>query len=290
MYAALIVATSATTKRRGGGGGDEDVEIFSISKGWNVEALANSPEMLEEIEEWGVESYVEDDDDDIDDDSEDFAFEDDATTDIFEASSSTTSIPLSKEPKTAGAPSSSKTKQPSKQESGSAERDFLASVPRHMIRRLNKLQVEADAENERLTPRVQKKEAARRKTHKHLKIISGTAAGRRILSPQGDQTRPMMEMVRGAVFSMITSLHGTTEGLPEGSRWLDLFAGTGAVGIEALSRGCREAHFVELSPWVVSNCLMKNLATCGVDDSAVVHTTVRWFRVLVFCSISNGFI
>jgi 16S rRNA (guanine(966)-N(2))-methyltransferase RsmD len=83
----------------------------------------------------------------------------------------------------------------------------------------------------------------------------------------------MMEMVRGAVFSMIASLHGCPGGMPEGTRWLDLFAGTGAVGIEALSRGCSEGHFVELSPWVASNCLQPNLEKCGVEGESVVHTT-----------------
>ena len=58
-------------------------------------------------------------------------------------------------------------------------------------------------------------------------------------------------------------------------RWLDLFAGTGAVGIEALSRGVGECHFVEMSPWVVGNCLMPNLETCELESAAVVHTGVR---------------
>ena len=62
--------------------------------------------------------------------------------------------------------------------------------------------------------------------------------------------------------------------LPLRVRWLDLFAGTGAIGLEALSRGCGEAHFVELSPWVVSNCLLPNLESCELEDSAVVHTMV----------------
>lgn len=98
-------------------------------------------------------------------------------------------------------------------------------------------------------------------------------AGRRLLSPQGDQTRPMMEMVRGAVFNMIMSMHGCPGGMPQHTRWLDLFAGTGAVGVEALSRGCGEAHFVEMSPWVVGNCLLPNLETAEVDSAAVVHTS-----------------
>lgn len=56
----------------------------------------------------------------------------------------------------------------------------------------------------------------------------------------------MMEMVRNAVFNMVMSLYGCSSALPETTRWLDLFAGTGAVGIEALSRGCGECHFVEM--------------------------------------------
>ena len=61
---------------------------------------------------------------------------------------------------------------------------------------------------------------------------------------------------------------------PPSLSWLDLFAGTGAVGIEALSRGCRQAHFVELSPWVVASCLLPNLEECEVEGAAVVHTMV----------------
>jgi hypothetical protein len=47
------------------------------------------------------------------------------------------------------------------------------------------------------------------------------------------------------------------------------------VGIEALSRGVGECHFVEMSPWVVGNCLMPNLETCELESAAVVHTGVR---------------
>lgn len=74
----------------------------------------------------------------------------------------------------------------------------------------------------------------------------------------------MMASVRGAAFSMLTALlHGdgrTAGTFPPATRWLDLFAGTGAVGLEALSRGCAHATFVELDPWVVEHCLRRNLA------------------------------
>lgn len=59
-------------------------------------------------------------------------------------------------------------------------------------------------------------------------------------------------------------------------RWLDLFAGTGSVGIEALSRGCDECHFIEMDPWVVRACLGPNLEACDVVGRSVVHTTVSF--------------
>ncbi len=149
---------------------------------------------------------------------------------------------------------------------------FLESLPRHMKRRLSEEQQEVNTEEERLEANSQRKVAARRKTHRKLRIISGTAASVRLFSPQGDQTRPMMEKVRGAVFSMIGSMYGSMSGLPSQTRWLDLFAGTGAVGLEGMSRGVGEGHFVELSDWVVSNCLAKNIENCGVSDRAVIHT------------------
>lgn len=149
--------------------------------------------------------------------------------------------------------------------------DLLRSIPPHLRKHLEVLQAEADDENAKLKPAEKKKAVARLKTHKKLRIISGTAAGKRIFSPQGDQTRPMMEVVRGAVFDMIASMNGGMFFGKDG-RWLDLFAGTGAVGIEALSRGCLEGHFVELSPWVINNCLSPNLCDCDVVDRAIVHS------------------
>lgn len=71
-----------------------------------------------------------------------------------------------------------------------------------------------------------------------LRIIAGELGGRRIETPPGRGTRPTMERVREAWFSAIRGhLHG--------ARVADLFAGSGALGIEALSRGAREVHFVE---------------------------------------------
>ena len=72
-----------------------------------------------------------------------------------------------------------------------------------------------------------------------------------------------LSQVRQAIFNMLQSQAGTVNCLPSEARWLDLFAGTGSVGLEALSRGCREAHFIEMDPWVTRNVLGKNIATCS---------------------------
>ena len=59
---------------------------------------------------------------------------------------------------------------------------------------------------------------------------------------------------------------------PPESRWLDLFCGTGAIGLEAMSRGVVEAHFVEMDPWVINNCTNKNINSLGVSKSTTTHT------------------
>jgi len=74
-----------------------------------------------------------------------------------------------------------------------------------------------------------------------VRIIAGQWRGRPLVSPKGDTTRPTADRTREALFSMLTSRLGTFEGL----RVLDLFAGSGALGLEALSRGAAACTFVE---------------------------------------------
>lgn len=74
-----------------------------------------------------------------------------------------------------------------------------------------------------------------------MRIVGGTFAGRDLTSPQGWRARPTAEHVRAALLDMLEP------DLP-GARVLELFAGTGALGLEALSRGARSADFVELMP------------------------------------------
>jgi len=71
-----------------------------------------------------------------------------------------------------------------------------------------------------------------------MRVISGTAKGRKLKAVPGEATRPVTDRVKEAVFDII----GPNV---RGARFLDLFAGTGGVGIEALSRGAKEAVFVE---------------------------------------------
>ncbi len=94
--------------------------------------------------------------------------------------------------------------------------------------------------------------------------MSGAAKGRRLASPAGEATRPTPNRVREAVFNSLYSLDAI-----EGARVLDLYAGTGALGIEALSRGAAEAVFVESDPSVAA-VLRSNLETTGLADRAAV--------------------
>ncbi len=94
-----------------------------------------------------------------------------------------------------------------------------------------------------------------------MRVIAGALRGRRLVAPRGAATRPTGDRVREAIFSILGDL--------EGARVLDLYAGTGALGIEALSRGAASAVFVESArPALVS--LRANLAALGLDDAARV--------------------
>lgn len=74
-----------------------------------------------------------------------------------------------------------------------------------------------------------------------MRIIAGEWRGRKLTAPKGDSTRPTADRTRETLFSMLTSRLGSFEGLSV----LDLFAGSGALGLEALSRGAEHCLFVE---------------------------------------------
>ncbi|XP_028060375.1 uncharacterized protein LOC114263984 [Camellia sinensis] len=86
-----------------------------------------------------------------------------------------------------------------------------------------------------------------RKTHKLLQVLGGTAKRKKLLSPKGMDVRPMMEVVKGAAFDILQAASGCPASLRPG-RWLDLYSGTGSVGIEALSWGCSEARNFRVEP------------------------------------------
>jgi 16S rRNA (guanine966-N2)-methyltransferase len=100
-----------------------------------------------------------------------------------------------------------------------------------------------------------------------VRVVAGVAKGRPLRAPGGDATRPTSDRVREAMFSMLTSL-----GSVDGAVVIDLFAGSGALGIEALSRGAAAATFVDRDPAAVA-AIRANLAVLG--DLATRGTVVR---------------
>ncbi len=87
-----------------------------------------------------------------------------------------------------------------------------------------------------------------------MRVVAGRAKGHRLQAPRGMETRPTSDKVREAIFAMLA-------GEIEGATVLDLFAGTGALGIEALSRGAESAVFVE-----------RRAAACAVIRANLAHT------------------
>jgi 16S rRNA (guanine966-N2)-methyltransferase len=99
-----------------------------------------------------------------------------------------------------------------------------------------------------------------------MRIIAGAWRGRTIEAPGGTATRPTSDRTREALFSMLTSRLGTFEGL----RVADLFAGTGALGLEALSRGAAHCTFVENDRQAIE-ALRRNVAKLGAGASAEIR-------------------
>ena len=94
-----------------------------------------------------------------------------------------------------------------------------------------------------------------------MRIISGRLGGRRIKTVEGEGYRPAMGKTRESLFSMLTS-RGVVW---EGARVLDLFAGSGSLAFEAVSRGAELAVLVENSA-VAARCLADNIRQLGVED------------------------
>jgi 16S rRNA (guanine966-N2)-methyltransferase len=95
-----------------------------------------------------------------------------------------------------------------------------------------------------------------------MRVISGKYRGRPLRSLRGTDTRPTSDRLRETLFNILTA--GNPQAL-EGTVWLDLFAGTGAVGIEALSRGASQACFVETSP-AAAEVIEQNLRSLEITS------------------------
>lgn len=95
-----------------------------------------------------------------------------------------------------------------------------------------------------------------------MRVIAGQYRSRPLRSLRGMDTRPTSDRLRETLFNVLAG--GNPESLA-GTRWLDLFAGTGAVGIEALSRGATHVVFVESSPAAVK-LIRENLASLGITE------------------------
>jgi 16S rRNA (guanine966-N2)-methyltransferase len=95
-----------------------------------------------------------------------------------------------------------------------------------------------------------------------VRIIGGTHRGRRIVAPKGEQTRPTGDRVREALFNLV--------GPVDGASVLDLFAGSGALGLEALSRGARRCVFAE-SDAAACRVIRQNLEALGLTGALVLQ-------------------
>jgi 16S rRNA (guanine966-N2)-methyltransferase len=105
-----------------------------------------------------------------------------------------------------------------------------------------------------------------------MRVVGGTARGRTLVAPAGRRTRPTADRVREAMFNALWS-----RGVLDGARVVDLFAGSGALGIEALSRGAAHVTFVD-SDRTARAAIARNLDACGFADWAdIVAAPVERF-------------
>jgi 16S rRNA (guanine966-N2)-methyltransferase len=102
-----------------------------------------------------------------------------------------------------------------------------------------------------------------------MRVISGAYGGRRLVAPRGSQTRPTSDRVREALFAILGDVSG--------ARVLDLFAGSGALAIEALSRGALQATLVDSSAGAVG-AIRRNLEALGIQAEVVRAPALRYLQ------------
>ena len=103
-----------------------------------------------------------------------------------------------------------------------------------------------------------------------MRVITGTARGKKLKEPSNYDIRPTTDMVKEAIFNII-------QFDIEGRKVLDLFAGTGQLGIECLSRGAAEVTFVDQSKEAVS-LVKSNLKLCGLEGRVVQDDSIAFLR------------
>ena len=101
-----------------------------------------------------------------------------------------------------------------------------------------------------------------------MRVIAGKYRSRRLRPPSGTETRPTSDRLRETLFNVLCA--GNPDAL-EGSAWVDLYAGTGAVGIEALSRGAALVYFVDVSR-AATTLIAANLASLGIESGFRIVT------------------
>jgi 16S rRNA (guanine966-N2)-methyltransferase len=111
-----------------------------------------------------------------------------------------------------------------------------------------------------------------------MRVVTGEAKGRKLKGPKTAGTRPIIDRVKTALFDILSTR-------VEDARFLDLFAGTGSVGIEALSRGAASATFIEMN-YSVLKLVRENLKITGLGDRAeTLHMDA--FKFLQSYTINN---
>lgn len=95
-----------------------------------------------------------------------------------------------------------------------------------------------------------------------MRVIAGSARRLRLVTPEGNDTRPTQDRIKETLFNMI-------QNQVPGSVFVDLFAGSGGIGIEALSRGAAKAYFIE-NAQAAYKCILENLKTTHFEDKATV--------------------
>jgi 16S rRNA (guanine966-N2)-methyltransferase len=102
-----------------------------------------------------------------------------------------------------------------------------------------------------------------------MRVIAGTYGGRELVAPRGRATRPTADRVREALFSILGDV--------QHARVLDLFAGSGALAIEALSRGAKEAVLVDSAPSAIA-AIRRNLEALGLQADVHRQTAARFLQ------------